>query len=66
MVSQNSNNFFEQFGEVQHEKNYSKETSPEAILIDITERWQDSIRFGEGMFFDFSATPELKNLSLTT
>jgi hypothetical protein len=60
MMSDDMNNFFEQFGTVENEKNYPKETSLEAIVIDIAERWDNNTKPGYGMFFDFSATPELE------
>jgi hypothetical protein len=60
MMSKTLNNFFEHFGTVQNEKTYPKETPLESIVIDIAERWDNNTQPGHGMFFDFSATPELQ------
>ncbi len=60
MMSDNLNNFFEHFGTVENERTYQKDTPLEAIVIDMAERWDNNTVAGHGMFFDFSATPELQ------
>ena len=60
MISNNLNNFFEHFGTIENEKIYPKETPLEAIVIDMAERWDNNTKAGQGMFFDFKATPELE------
>ena len=60
MMSDNLNNFFEHFGTVENERTYQKDTPLEAIVIDMAERWDNNTQAGYGMFFDFSATPELQ------
>jgi len=56
----NQNLFFETFGKTEPGKTYPKGTPPETIDIGIAEGWQDSVKPGHGMFFDFAATPELQ------
>lgn len=60
MSKQYINNFFEAFGEKAEGKTYAKETPLEQIIISMAEDWQDKTKAGEGMFFDFTATPDIE------
>ncbi len=60
MSIHNINRLFEDFGEKTNGKTYEKNTPLEKIVIDMAEDWQDNTNPGEGMFFDFTATPEIE------
>ncbi len=60
MMTDKLKNFFDNFGTIQDQKTYPKETPLESIVIDFAERWENSTKPGHGIFFDFKATPELE------
>jgi hypothetical protein len=50
MMSDCLTNFFAHFGAV----------PTDSIVMDIAQRWEKDTKPGQGIFFDFSATPELQ------
>ena len=60
MMSQELHNFFNTFGKEIQGQTFKKDTPLEKMVISIAEEWQENMRPGHGMFFDFSQTPELE------
>lgn len=52
--------FFNQYGKIQNLTKYSGDMPTLSIATHVAKQWNNNTQPGHGMFFDFSATPELQ------